>query len=119
MQDEPSSVTDSVPEPTNPTDTPLIDVAETRGLGSGHGDGQFRTMPGAVITCLTCHHQASAADYSADEEIRLEGVSDPADMMMVVPVSCPNCGATGQLILGYGPNASAEDADAMAVMQRH
>jgi len=39
-------------------------------------------------------------------------------MVMVVPVTCPNCGASGSLILGYGPNASAEDADALASMER-
>ena len=55
---------------------------------------------------------------TADHSTRLEGASDPADMMMVVPTTCPECGARGSLILHYGPAASAEEADVMAALSR-
>src|SRR4051794_16538329 len=105
-----------VPEPANPTDTPLRDVSDSL---SGTGEeGQFRATEGSRIQCLTCRNDAPADRYRAADAARLEGASDPADMVMVVPVTCPACGASGSLILGYGPNASAEDADALAAMER-
>jgi hypothetical protein len=111
-----ASRSDHVPEAANPTDTPLRDVSDSL---SGSGDeGQFRAVEGSHIQCLTCRTQAPAGAYRAADARRLEGASDPADMVMVVPVRCPECGAGGSLILGYGPNASAEDADALAAMER-
>jgi len=108
---------DQAPESSNPTDTPLLAVSESL---SGSGDeGQFRATEGSRIQCLTCREEAPAEAYRATDAARLEGASDPADMVMVVPVTCPDCGATGSLILGYGPNASAEDADALSAMERH
>ena len=100
----------------DPVDEPLTSVSES--LTDRADDGQFRATEGSKIQCLTCRKEASAETYRADDVARLEGASDPADMVMVVPVTCPNCGATGTLVLGYGPNASAEDADALAAMER-
>jgi hypothetical protein len=48
---------------------------------------------------------------------RLEGESDPADMMAVVAVTCPACAATGTLTLGFGPTSSAEDADVLHALR--
>ena len=50
---------------------------------------------------------------------RLEGASDPADMSLVVPLDCPDCGARGVLVLRYGPEASMEEADVLAVLDLH
>jgi hypothetical protein len=103
-------------EPTNPTDTPLLHVSESlSGVGE---EGQFRATEGSRIQCLTCRHEAPAEEYRVADARRLEGASDPADMVMVVPVTCPACSVSGSLILGYGPNASAEDADALSAMER-
>jgi hypothetical protein len=114
---DPQRASDSVPEPENPTDTPLVDVS---GAGADAAtEGQFRAVDGGRIQCLTCRQDRDAEEYRADDVTRLEGVSDPDDMVMVVPVTCPNCGATGSLVLGYGPTASGEDADALAAMGRH
>ena len=49
---------------------------------------------------------------------RLEGESDPADMAMVVKLACPACGTAGTLILNYGPDASAEEADVLVAIER-
>ena len=106
---------DAVPVPENPTDTPLSDVT-----GSAiTEEGQFRAVEGSRIQCLTCREERDAAEYRADDVTRLEGVSDPADMVAVMPVTCPNCGVSGSLVLSYGPVASPEDIDALAAMERH
>jgi hypothetical protein len=40
---------------------------------------------------------------------RLEGASDPADMLAVAAIACPACGTRGTLVLTYGPEATAGD----------
>ena len=47
-----------------------------------------------------------------------EGESDPSDMAVVVPVTCPHCGAAGTLSLQFGPMASIEESDVLAAMPR-
>jgi hypothetical protein len=83
----------------------------------GH-DGQFAARDGALLLCLTCHEEFPAAGQRADDVRRLEGASDPADMVMVVPVRCPHCGTAGTLTAHYGPEASAEEADVLVALDR-
>lgn len=47
---------------------------------------------------------------------RTEGASDPADMAAVVAFNCGSCSAGNGLVLAYGPTASAEEADVLAVL---
>lgn len=103
---------------TNPSagDTPLSDV--TTAIDAEHGDGQFGVLEGAELRCFTCRETFSAADVTADRLTRLEGASDPSDMVSVIPVTCPHCGTSGSLVLNYGAEASAEEADVLAAMER-
>jgi hypothetical protein len=103
-------------DPANPTDTPLGDVVDA--LDVEGFDGQFRSEDGARVRCLTCQEMFDASTIEADDVARLEGVSDPADMTMVVPVTCPDCATSGTLVLGYGPDSSAEDADVVRALSR-
>jgi hypothetical protein len=48
---------------------------------------------------------------------RMEGASDPADMMAVVALECGVCGASGTMVLGYGPTASDVDSDVLRALQ--
>jgi hypothetical protein len=109
-------VSERPPSPTNPTDTSLRSVVDD--LASQGFDGQFRTHPNGQVECLSCHGRAPASRYRADEVTRLEGVSDPDDMVMVAPVRCHACGTRGTLVLGYGPEASAEDSDVLLALER-
>ncbi len=47
---------------------------------------------------------------------RLEGASDPDDMVLVAAVEAPG-GERGTLVLGYGPNASATDGDTLLALE--
>ena len=61
------------------------------------------------IACSACH-QAFAADAAVVDDLRrLEGASDPDDMLAVVAVECANCGLRGSLVLNYGPTATEDD----------
>src|SRR5262245_15234342 len=71
---------------------------------------QFAARRGGSIECIACHHLIDLAITRVDGFRRLEGASDPDDMLAVVAVACPRCRARGTLIVGYGPMASEEDA---------
>lgn len=79
-------------------------------------EGQFGAHAGATVTCFTCHHVSPAASFRVETLRRLEGASDPADMLVVAPVTCPRCGARGSLVLNYGPQSTAEEADVLLAL---
>ena len=64
----------------------------------------------AAIECLTCRCVQPAGSFDARALRRLEGASDPDDLLAVAALVCPNCQARGALVLNYGPLSSAEDA---------
>ena len=71
---------------------------------------QFATRGGGGVECESCRHTMPASDVPVLELRRLEGASDPDDMLAVVAVECSNCGLRGSLVLTYGPTATEEDA---------
>jgi hypothetical protein len=80
-------------------------------------DAAFAPMDDAAVECLTCGTTMPAARFTMLSLRRLEGASDPDDMMAVVAITCPICSAQGVLILGYGPMASARDSDILVVLR--
>ena len=75
-------------------------------------------LEGGDIRCLSCRSEFPAAGADADEMRRLEGASDPADMLIVVPLTCPACATRGVLVAHFGPEASAAEADVVAALSR-
>jgi len=90
----------------------LLDVLS--GMEERGYHAQFRSRPGGRVACDACGEEMDAADLTVDHIDRLEGVSDPADMMLVAAVACANCGVKGTLVLTYGPMASIVDSDVEA-----
>ena len=72
--------------------------------------GQFVAREDARLECLTCRHQVPARHAVVEHLRRLEGASDPDDLLVVLALRCPHCGTPGTLVLGYGPNSTLEDA---------
>jgi hypothetical protein len=70
---------------------------------------QFAARANGAVECESCHHTMAAQEMPVLELRRLEGASDPDDMLAVVAVECPNCGLRGSLVLNYGPTATEED----------
>ena len=70
---------------------------------------QFTAHAGGIVECGSCHHTMAASDVPVLELRRLEGASDPDDMLAVVAVECANCALRGSLVLNYGPTATEED----------
>lgn len=79
--------------------------------------GQFMPRPGAQVECLACHRLSSADATVLRHLRRLEGASDPADMLAVVGLACPHCGALGTAVLGFGPEATAVDDEVLACLE--
>ena len=80
---------------------------------AGHA-GQMAARPDARLICFGCRAESAAADVEVVGLRRMEGPSDPADMLAVAALVCPHCGARATVVLGYGPQASEDDADALA-----
>lgn len=100
----------------DPMDTPLLAV-----LRRYEEDGyraQFDAREGGVVHCFTCGEDVPAASCRHGSVRRLEGASDPADMLAVVPVRCPSCGALGVVVANYGPEASLADAEVLSELDR-
>jgi hypothetical protein len=87
----------------------VLTLLERRGYA-----GQFAPTPGGHVRCLTCREEFPAEDATVDTLSRMEGVSDPADMLAVPALTCPRCGAAGALVLNYGPESDVDHADVLA-----
>jgi hypothetical protein len=71
-----------------------------------------------TLRCSACGSAPIAEQFEVLSERRLEGASDPDDMVLIVAARCPVCGARGAVVLGYGPQASPEDVDVVMALGR-
>ena len=92
----------------------IMDTLEAAGFGA-----QMAARPGGMILCFTCHEESRAAEVEMLALGRTEGASDPADMLAVVGLACPRCDARGTVVLGYGPEADADDAEVLVSLGVH
>lgn len=96
-----------------PTDsntlTELIATFEMEGYR-----GQMAARPEGCVFCSGCHQEIDAAEMQLDALERMEGASDPADMLAVVALVCPICDTHGTLVVGYGPESGPDDAEVLA-----
>ncbi|MDP1805555.1 MAG: hypothetical protein Q8K72_10345 [Acidimicrobiales bacterium] len=86
--------------------TEIIATLEAAGF-----TGQMAARAGGAMQCLTCRQESPANDFRLGAMRRTEGASDPADMLAVVGLTCPKCGAKGTAVLGYGPETDPDDAE--------
>jgi hypothetical protein len=76
-----------------------------------------RTQHGR-IACSACHHVFAADAPEVGALRRLEGASEPDEMLAVAALTCPRCATRGTLVLNYGPTATVEDAAALVALDR-
>lgn len=77
---------------------------------------QFSVTQEGKVRCHGCQGELDAEDLTADIYTRVEGASDPDDMVAVIGISCPTCSVKGTLVVKYGPEASAEDAHVLSAL---
>ena len=61
------------------------------------------------LRCEGCRHEFDPSDVKVHHFRRLEGASDPDDMLAVAAVECPDCGTKATIVLHYGPESSPEE----------
>lgn len=103
-------------EPSPSDHTTLTEVLAQFADGGFVGDFGVMDTSGAV-RCHTCQEETKASEIEQHTIRRLEGASDPDDMVAVVAITCPRCSARGTLILPFGPVASAAEAAVLAEMR--
>ena len=76
----------------------------------------FHSRPGGIVECGRCHapHRADTLELHRFE--RLEGDSDPSEMLAVCAVACPACGIRGTLVLTFGPESTREDDEVLELL---
>ena len=96
------------PKPGVPSDntTLLAVLAAMEGRGF---PGHLTVTDDGRVRCDACAADADPADVGIEELRRLEGASDPDDMMTVSAVVCPACASRGTIVVSFGPMASAAD----------
>jgi hypothetical protein len=79
--------------------------------------GQFIARDGGLVECTKCKTRTPASTVTADHRLRrLEGASDPADMLAVAALTCPSCGTRGTLVLNYGAEAGRADDEVLQAL---
>jgi peroxiredoxin len=96
--------------------TTLLDAIH--GLEAFGYHGQFIARHGGQIECVVCKHESAPERVRCDLIYRLEGASDPSDMLAVCALRCPRCGTHGTLVLNYGPEAGEEDDEALRRLEQ-
>lgn len=94
--------------------TTLVEVID--GYREGGFDSDFSALDGTKIRCESCGSETGASEFVIQSLRRMEGASDPDDMLAIIATTCPACGSDGTMVLGYGPMASGEDADVVTAM---
>ncbi len=74
---------------------------------------------GTSLRCTSCGEESAADQYDVITQRRMEGASDPDDMVMIVGARCPSCQVPGVVVLGYGPEASETDSDLVLALAPH
>ncbi len=77
----------------------------------------FLPVPGGRLRCAECGDQFDPASMVIDEVVRFEGISDPGDEAILFALRGP-CGHAGLYSAAYGPDATSEDAEVAAALQR-
>jgi hypothetical protein len=100
-----------------PSDNTTLTDVVARYVEAGFGATFEPVGADGSLRCLSCGTVASAAAYTMHSMRRLEGASDPADMIAVVAATCCNCGAAGTLVLAYGPAGAAADSEILIALE--
>jgi hypothetical protein len=101
-----------------PSDNTTL-TAVINGYDEAGFTGQFEVSSETAVRCDTCGEDTSPNEYDVDSRRRLEGASDPDDMLSVFALTCPRCGARGTIVLGFGPNASPTEAIVSKALGEH
>ncbi len=81
--------------------TTLVDVLQSYEDAGWTTD--FELLEDGSVRCGTCQSAIAPGALEIHSLRRLEGASDPADMLAVLAVRCPSCGGRGVVVVNFGP----------------
>lgn len=73
--------------------------------------GQFSVAKDGHLECTGCGGHCAPKDVALEAMRRVEGASDPADMVFIGALRCESCGHAGTTVLTYGTNAPPAEAE--------
>ena len=100
---------DATTGPGVPSDNTTL-LAVLRAFEDEGFTGDFMVTDEGNVRCAACRHEAPPEAFELGICRRMEGASDPDDMLAVLGVTCAECGMKGTLITHYGPTASPAEA---------
>jgi hypothetical protein len=96
--------------------TTLLEILDEL-AAKGYGGSMWVTENGK-LRCEGCNTEFEPSEVYVRELRRLECASDPDDMLAIVAVECAACSMKGTVVLHFGPEASAEEMEALTHFQR-
>lgn len=104
------------PDPTSARGAETL-VEVLRAASEAGFTSQLTPRDDGTVRCDGCGEASPAADLTVERVDRLEGASDPSDMMLVARAICPSCRRRGTIVLGYGPNANPADVAVLGALE--
>jgi hypothetical protein len=87
--------------------TTLVDVL--RSFAEDGWKENLTVTDDGEVRCPRCRSLSPPETLVMSRLRRLEGASDPDDMVAVLAMTCPSCGAKGAAVAKYGPTAGEGD----------
>jgi len=109
---------DQPAEPWSASDHETVTTVLERWAGEGIPASFTPGGEVGALHCDACGSDQPAARFEVIEERRLEGASDPDDMVLAVAARCPVCEREGSVVLGFGAEASVDDAEVVVALAR-
>lgn len=94
-----------------------LSEAINRLRSAGYGADFVPTEDGK-LRCPACNSSHEPSEMHIDEELRFEGESDPADMSLLLALTC-ECGTKGLYSTQFGAEIGPEDAAVVRALPRH
>jgi hypothetical protein len=113
----PTDSVDHLADELTSADATITDVLAAYALGGFASS--FEVTDDAALACVECGTVSASDRVKMSSLRRLEGESDPSDMMAVVALTCPACAARGTMVLGFGPMATPQDSDVLQGLRDH
>ena len=63
----------------------------------------FEILDDGSVRCGTCNTVTAPSELGVHSMRRMEGASDPADMLAVLAIRCRACGGGGVVVVNFGP----------------
>jgi hypothetical protein len=79
---------------------------------------ELQAAGGGTVLCHSCGAVSDASLFTVEGFRRIEGASDPDEMLLVAALRCPVCEIGGSIVLTYGPQVTDDDAQILERLPR-